>query len=42
MARLMVELDAVMENRVHGPIKGHKISLDMLVVMKEDAHMLGT
>ena len=37
-ARLKVELDAVMENRVHGPIKCHEYTPDMLAVVKEDVH----
>jgi hypothetical protein len=36
--RLMVDLDAVMNNRVHGSIEGYKNALNKLVVMKEDTH----
>jgi hypothetical protein len=37
----MVELDAVMENRVHGPIKRHEGATDKLAIVKEDAHSDG-
>jgi hypothetical protein len=33
-----VELDAVMKNRVHGPVKCHECTPDMLAVVKEDVH----
>jgi hypothetical protein len=33
-----VDLDAVTKNRVHGLIKGHKVTLDKLVVVKGDMH----
>jgi hypothetical protein len=37
-AHLRVDLDAVTENRVHGPIKGHEGAPDNLDVVKEDTH----
>jgi hypothetical protein len=41
MALLKVELNAVMENKVHDPIKGHECALEKLVVVKGDAHTVG-
>jgi hypothetical protein len=35
---LRVELDAIMDNRVHGPIKGYKGAPNKLAIVKEDAH----
>lgn len=35
-AHLSVDLDAVAENRVHGPIKCHEGASDELIVVKED------
>jgi hypothetical protein len=39
---LGVELDAVMENRVHDLVEGHKNTMDKVVVVKEDTHRHGT
>jgi hypothetical protein len=36
-----MELDAVMEDKVHDSIKGHESSLEKLSVMKGDAHTVG-
>jgi hypothetical protein len=35
---LGVELDAVMENMVHGLIEGHENTPDKVAVVKEDTH----
>lgn len=37
----MVELDAVTEKRVHGPIKGHERSPERLSVVKGYTHTVG-
>lgn len=37
-ADLGVELDAVIENKVHGLIGGHENTSDKVPVVKEDAH----
>jgi hypothetical protein len=37
-ARLRVELDAVLENRVPGGIEGHEHALDELAVVEECTH----
>jgi hypothetical protein len=36
-----VELDAITENRVHDPIKGHMCVPGKLVVVKGDTHTVG-
>jgi hypothetical protein len=35
---LGMELDAVMENRVHGLIEGHENTPYMVAIVKEDTH----
>lgn len=40
--RRMVELAAVTENKVLGPIKGHALGPKKQVVVKEDTHMVGS
>ena len=37
-ARMWVKLDAVMKNRTHGAIEGHKGVPDKLTIVEEDAH----
>jgi hypothetical protein len=41
VARLRVEVDAVMEKWVHDLIKGHESTLKKLDIVKVDAHVVG-
>lgn len=37
----MVDLNAITNNRVHDPIKGHEGALDKMAIVEEDAHKHG-
>ena len=39
--RRVAELDAITENRVHFPVKGHERVLEKLLVVKEYMHTVG-